>query len=638
MGKLAAPRNVFILVSVGVALVFPLISFDFGITEDEQLHNQHGKSILGYFLGTSDLAVRFPLDADGRLEFDYDGQHNDLSGALNIYGGVFDLLCATTHRFVSPFGEFENRHVVNSLFGVLLVVFTGLIARRIGGWRAGILAMLLMLASPRIVAHSMNNPVDLPFASLYAFCVYFLLRFACELPKPSAGTWVPLLLGIPLATDVRIAGLVLIFYLFAVGAGWSLLAALRGAERRTWIRGLTVTVSLCAGSYLLISALWPLAHANPFTTPLMAFRHLSRLETFNALDLFEGRWISPEDVPWYFVPKWLVIGTPLFTLLGLALVPLLIVPRFLRRSADRLDRIQVGLVAFAAIFPVLFIILRDSYVYNDARHVLFAYAPLVVLCALAFETVFRRGGPRLLRVGFTVVLAATLLEPLAFMWRNHPNEGVYFSPLIGGVTGAWHRYETDFWGQSSRQAVEWIQSQPRPVPDRPVRIRLWYGEQNKAAYYIAKQPGYEHVIVEGESADWDYDIVLTVSAKFAQPMLADWPRFGTVYEVEVDGTPVCGVLLNPRTHDANEMLERMQRWVEESPSHANQFAMSQAYHYYGMREAWVATFLKAASLPPDPVSRSYATYLEMGRDLERYGAHDAAIEAFRLAEERLAAR
>jgi tetratricopeptide (TPR) repeat protein len=624
---LSNPRLVFFAISVVVALALPVLSFDFGITEDEQLHNNHGKSILDYFLGRSDAATRHPIDSEGRLEFAYDGEMNDLSGALNIYGGFFDLLCAVTQRYLSPFGEFENRHFVNSLFGVLLIIFTGLTAKQVAGWRAGILALLLMVFSPRIIGHSMNNPVDLPFAALYVFCVYFIMRFAEELPRPSKRNWIPLLIGIPLATNVRIAGLVLIFYLFVFGIVGSLLRISRD-DRKNLARSLGVTLALGAGSYLLVSVLWPLAHGNPLTTPLMALEHLSRLETFNALDLFEGRWIDRPDLPWYFTLKWLAISTPLFIPLGLLLSPFLFTTRSTKTSVD-LEKI--ALVVFTFLFPLIFMIMRGSYVYNDARHVLFVYPPLAIFCALAFEHTWRSKGSKILRVALGVLLAGSMLEPASFVFRNHPNEVVYFSPLIGGVNGAWKRYETDYWGNSTREAVEWILDNIQADEDEPVRVRLYYGDQTKAAYYVKKKPGYEQVQTSRLSEDWDYWVLLTVEAKYESEFLSAWPVPGTVYEVKADDTPLCAVLMNFLGGRHEEVLERMRDWVTEEPTHAGYYSLAFSYHHYGMYEDWVAAFRKAVELKPGPVGRTHDEYVDMGLKLHREGHYAESLEAYRFA-------
>jgi tetratricopeptide (TPR) repeat protein len=618
------PKKIFIVLAVVVAVTLPILSFDFGITEDEQLHNQHGHSILDYFLGHSDRATRNPIDHNGKLIFEYDREMNDVSGALNIYGGFFDLLCAVTYRYLSPLGEFENRHFVNALFGVLLILFTGLTAQRIAGWRAGILALLLMALSPRIIGHSMNNPVDLPFAALYMCALFFIIRFLQELPRPRKRTWIPLLIAIPLAADIRIAGLVLIPYLLLFVGVWCLSRGRLGV-----VRSIGVTVLLCTGAYLLVSLLWPLAHGNPLGTPLMALRHLSQLETFNAYDLFEGRWVNRWEVPWYFVPKWLLIGTPLYIPLGLLASPF--------AFTARLPRKWIALVAFAFLFPVLLVVLRESYVYNDARHLLFAYPPLVAFCAVALQEVGDRlkSVPqpfrRVLTASFLLLIAGSMLEPLLFMVRNHRNQGVYFSPLIGGVAGAWRQYETDYWGNSTRQAVEWIQEHSDPGAAGPVRIRIWYGDQTKARYYIEKQPGFVHVIDEQTSTEWDYEIVQTVACKYSPGVLQLWPPAGTVYEVKADDTPLVAVVLNFRNHERADVLDRMLDWARQEPAHATYLTLASTYYWDGDYERWAEAFRHAAERNPEPVGRTHDEYLNLAQKFRTHEKYEESVLACRLA-------
>jgi tetratricopeptide (TPR) repeat protein len=625
------PKRLFVLIAVVVGLSLPVLSFDYGITEDEQLHHKHGETILDYFLGRSELATRHPLDADGDLTFSYGPDMRDLSGALNIYGGVFDLLCVATHRYLSPFGVFETRHLVNSWFGVLLIVFGGLTAAQIAGWRAGVLGLLLLAASPRILGHSMNNPVDLPFAALYLCSIYFALRVVEQLPRPKPGAWIPLLIGIALATDVRIAGLVLLFYLVLFAGVWHAPRVFDRERARRFLRSMGVVVLLAVAAYLLVSVAWPLAHRNPLTTPLMAYSHLTRLEFFTALDLFEGRWIDRLEIPWYFALKWLIIGTPLFVPLGLLLLP----PAFGLRSAGppapaAIDRRKLSMVAFTFLFPMLFVILRHSNVYNDARHVLFAYPPLAVSCAVAFELVWRRIERRVLKVALAVALCATIIEPLSFIARNHPNAGIYFSPLIGGVDGAWKRYETDFWGNSVRQAVEWIQDNVEPDRSRPVRVRNWYGDQTKTSYYASKRPGYEFVIADNFSDGWDYTILQTVQCKYSPEILEQWPPKGTVFEVKADDTPLSAVLVNYLYIDPDDALERMTAWAERNPTHGYWHALGIAAFELERYETARESLERALQLDPanpltwDEIASTY------GR-LDRWADQiDASREALRI--------
>ena len=343
------------------------------------------------------------------------------------------------------------------------------------------------------------------------------------------------------------------------------------------------------------------------------------------VESLDGRYITAADMG-TSEQEMLVIAERTSHVSGLA-SPLL----FVGRRRHRIDPAKLAPIAFAFAFPLLFVMLRGSYVYNDARHVLFVYPPLVVCCALAFDSVLRRQLPLWLKTVFVLIVAGTMLEPLHFMIRNHPNQGVYFSPLIGGVKGAWRNYETDFWGNSVRQAVEWIQANTDPQPGQPVRIRSWYGDQTKAGYYIAKKPGYELVRAEEDSTDWDYTILQTVTAKYVPEYLTAWPVPGTVYEVKADGVPLCGVTLNARNRTPQVLTQAMHAWVSREPTHAGYFSLALTYRHYDMQREWIDAFRTAAELDPGPFARTHDAYVYMGQLLRDAGAHDESIQAYRLA-------
>ena len=61
----------------------------------------------------------------------------------------------------------------------------------------------------------------------------------------------------------------------------------------------------------------------------------------------------------------------------------------------------------------------------------------------------------------SALLIVGMAEPLVFQVRNHPNQIVYFSPLMGGPKNAFARYDMDYWGNSVLQAVQWADSVAR---------------------------------------------------------------------------------------------------------------------------------------------------------------------------------
>ncbi|GET38831.1 hypothetical protein [Microseira wollei] len=58
---------------------------------------------------------------------------------------------------------------------------------------------------------------------------------------------------------------------------------------------------------------------------------------------------------------------------------------------------------------------------------------------------------------FGVGLMAILCLHICFDMINlHPYEYIYFNRLSGGLIGAYNRYETEYWGLSLREAMEWV--------------------------------------------------------------------------------------------------------------------------------------------------------------------------------------
>jgi hypothetical protein len=63
--------------------------------------------------------------------------------------------------------------------------------------------------------------------------------------------------------------------------------------------------------------------------------------------------------------------------------------------------------------------------------------------------------PRPAKTVAAALLVVGLAEPAWFQLRNHPNQIVYFSPVVGGPHAAFGNYDMDYWGNSVLQATEW---------------------------------------------------------------------------------------------------------------------------------------------------------------------------------------
>jgi hypothetical protein len=80
-------------------------------------------------------------------------------------------------------------------------------------------------------------------------------------------------------------------------------------------------VSITAGVLVLGTVFWPWAMASPFIRPIEALFSFANAP-YGADVLFNGRPVPSNDLPWYYVPIWLLISTPPVVIVGLVLAAL----------------------------------------------------------------------------------------------------------------------------------------------------------------------------------------------------------------------------------------------------------------------------------------------------------------------------
>lgn len=236
-------RLLFFVLSMFLLVGMPLLSFDYGISGDEEVQKIYGEKLLSYY--------------------ETDGEENSALSYKNLYyyGGLFDYTAAWLNKNIGGFDEYEMRHLLNAFVGFILMLFTGLLAKEMSGsWRVGFWALLFMVLSPRIFGHSMNNPKDIPFAATYVFSLLYLIRFVKELPRPGARTVLMLIVGIAASINIRVGGILLIAYFgFFVGLRFLLKPDLRKelTNPRTMLKMAGLGAVVVIGSYFGGLLYWP---------------------------------------------------------------------------------------------------------------------------------------------------------------------------------------------------------------------------------------------------------------------------------------------------------------------------------------------------------------------------------------------
>jgi tetratricopeptide (TPR) repeat protein len=499
---------------VGCALVImAAMSFSYGISGDEQDMAEYGKKALDFYtsMGKDSTLFKMPLDKDKVFRY---------------YGAWFDVSAAVAVK-ASPFWEYDTRHLFNAFIGWLAMLFTALLAARLAGWRAAILAFLLMFFSPSFFGHSMNNPKDIPFAMGMIMSIYGFVRLVQEMPNISRKTVGIAVLGIGLAIGSRIGGLMLFGYLgLFFGVDW-----LRRRQQIPMAKYFIYGAIVAVAGFLVGMLFFPYGLQSPIKHTLATFAQVSKFPVA-IKEIYQGKLTVSASLPLTYLPKMIFITTPLVVWAAVA-ATLALLPAVFRR----VDWALLLGTLFAFVFPLAFIIYTDANVYGGWRHVLFVYPPLVAVAAVGLEVAFRlasqkKHGTKAVWAGFGLLLAL----PAFWIVRSHPHQYVYYNETVGGTNGAYGNYELDYYFNAMRPTVEWFNTHVLDSLKEGESVVVASNASKQLDFYYKDDKRVKIVYTNyynRNMIDWDYGVF---SAKGVNPTHIQqntFPHAGTIYTEKV---------------------------------------------------------------------------------------------------------
>lgn len=503
---------------------------DYGMTWDEPFRFKGGDSKLAYYQSW------------------FSGE--PMESPKDNYPGLFDLPLALAHEWLPELGtRSEKGHVWSFGFGLLGLLAAWRLTARIGGERAGFWALLLLVTVPRYYGHMFFNPKDIPLASTYLLGVWALVELFSKLPRPSwrAVLWVGCTAG--LAMSARIAGLLILGY-FALFVFLYLcvkyVAALRTERTVTraevvkdlgyWsIRGATSGVV----ALLVLSVFWPAIHTNPVE------RMEQTVETvqsygWGGVVLMDGHFWQASDLPFYYIPYWLLYTIPesVLILIGLSLLFGGMSQLRYRRTGQWPSASELWprlLLVFAVMFPLCYLLWKGPVLYDGMRHFLFVVPPMVCVAALGLEWMLRRAkaaGRQLLSVGLPGGVGLASLVVIIEMVSLHPYQYVYFNQISGGLPAAYMRDETDYWGVSHQEAAEWLNQYVEAIDPAGGRVFKVHQRYTRWMLQEALDPNRFEMWQSREGADFFVSITrFNLHNSYAEAKL--------LHVVERQGVPLC---------------------------------------------------------------------------------------------------
>jgi hypothetical protein len=428
---------------VGLCLLAIFIFRDYGISNDEEVQHRYGEMIVGYY-------------ASGFTDLSLFGYKN-----LYLYGGLFDIVAVLLAKLL-PFDTYLIRHLLSGLIGVGGIFATWATARLVAGARAGLIALVALAICGPYFGGMFNHTKDVPFAAAMMAALYFLLRAARDLPKPEWRHLAGFGLMLGAATGLRAMGLLLVGYALLL-IGVSALSASARAQglavlTRFAVVGAVYFIPAMLLGYAIMLLAWPWASLAPLN-PLLAIFSFAHFH-YEIRTIVAGEIYKMADVPWWYVPLYLAIKTPIVVLAGAAISLGAVVVMVVRSGIRDLSRraMETGFLIFVAIFPVLCEAIVEGPAFTGMRHFLFVVPVLAVLAGIGFDAMFDAlRNRRLVQVAAAAALSAALLYNVGVLASLHPYEYLFYNRLVGGLEGAQRRFAMDYWVNMMPEAVRGLQ-------------------------------------------------------------------------------------------------------------------------------------------------------------------------------------
>jgi hypothetical protein len=306
------------------------------------------------------------------------------------------------------------------------------------------------------VGHAFINPKDIPFSTGYIWALYFIVKLFREMPVPPAKLWLMLGLCIGFSCGVRMGGIILLLYFMI--AFFILILYVRYAsgfllnsEKILGQKNLVGFFLMLIVAYTVTIVFWPAALLDPLVFPLDALNKMQNFTDYKNPVFYLGEHFSADELPWHYLIVYMGIKLPIGFLLFFTLGVVLVLRQCRSIVNNELPWPQIVLLV-GIFIPVLYVIFRTPIIYDEMRHFIFLLPPMAVLAGLAAGHVLEINGHAriFLRQAFVGVIIFT--QVLA-VYAYHPYQYTYYNGFIGGLKGAYGKYEIDYWGTSIRELI-----------------------------------------------------------------------------------------------------------------------------------------------------------------------------------------
>ena len=354
------------------------------------------------------------------------------------------------------------KHVVTFLFSLITYLSVVGIVAILAGIESAWLGALILALFPAFWGHSFFNPKDIPFAAMFTLGTFtgsLLLDqyFQSENQAIKLGfnrlTVYSCLYGIiaGLITGIRIGGFFILFYLiFAhLVARWDL----KTLPKTLW-RFLPLYAVIILFWAITTYIVHPAAWRAPITWFIEAITLMSKYNIWDNTVLFDGQNIPGRSLPWYYLPRLFSLTTPVLLQIAVLVGVMGILTKMTKLTPNQ--RACALITVLQAFLLPTVAILRQSTLYDGIRHFLFVIPALAAIASTAIIWTYHKIKQKSIKIFLTTLLILNFSIIVYDMISLHPYEYTYYNRAYGGLKAAHGQQETDYWGLSLKEGMEWL--------------------------------------------------------------------------------------------------------------------------------------------------------------------------------------
>lgn len=377
------------------------------------------------------------------------------SGYLG-YGIGFQIISQPIQYFVKNFLNNDSslddqakvilsKHFVVFLFFFISGIFFYLILRKIIDNEIFCsLSLIIYLTYPYLLGQSLFSPKDSPFMSIWLICTYFNFFIFEKLISKQNIKFSTLFIFSFLTAylfSIRIAGILILIQYFI-----SLILFLNITNfnfirfiKKYFKELIFFTLALLICTFVLNPPFW--------SNPLLVLDTIEVMSHYhnNVGTMTFGKVMYATDLPPTYLLIWLSVKLPILIIIGIFLLP------FSEKKIFNNNKTSIffGTLLLSTIIIPLLLILRQTHLYDEIRHIMFLL-PLIFIISLVSVYKFSK---KIFYFLSTLTICLFLIEnikinPYQYVWFNLPSRTLDLT----------NKFELEYQGLGGREISKYLQS------------------------------------------------------------------------------------------------------------------------------------------------------------------------------------